>query len=1579
MQTVTAASQPNGTPSRYCADVAWRNIASILMKVLGALSRMLDQSPTERKLAAIFAADVVGFSRLVEQDEAGALAAVRDVRLNIINPQIASQGGRIFKLMGDGVLAEFPDGVGAMRAALEIQEQLRIRNGQRSLRHRIELRIGIHQDDVVVEGEDLLGDGVNIAARLETLAEPGGVCFSVDVRHSIADKMVVRSYDLGEPPLKNITRPVRVYTVRTTAEDQKPRLTLPPTSFRWPPHNDLKRAPFRGLEPLESVDAGVFFGRDGPITEALQVLQNLREGAAPRLFVVLGASGAGKSAFLRAGLLPRLMRDEAHYLLLPVIRPERAAIKGASGLLAALAAACVMEGAIATGEIIQATTSVEVATLRSHLRDLSERHKNRVQASHGAAVVIAIDQAEELFRAEGIEEGERLLALLRDLMEADDPAIIVIFAIRSDSYDRLERAKPLEGVSQSPFALLPMPRSAYKDVIEGPIKRLEQAGRPFEIEPALTQTLLEDIEKGGSSDALPLLAFVLEQLYRDYEAAGRIRRDDYQNFGGLKGAIDAAVERAFRRADLDQRIPKAREAREAILRRGLVPWLAGVDPDSKTPRRNRARVSDLPADAVALIDLLVDERLLSTHAEVETDLSTGVDRRIVKIEPAHEALLRQWSLLDGWLRQDGGLLATLENIKRAALDWETNGRADVWLVHQGRRLSEAVTVDARPDIAVKFDSIDRTYLVQCRAKEDSTRAEAECRQKEREEEQARRLTDARALAIANRQTARRTGLGLIAALILTAIALLFGAVARHEKTIADQNTSEAQIQRDAGNEARKVAVAREAEARRNQAAALTALSNLALPTDPARAVKLALAASLKVPEDRAPTLATLQALDAAILQQRERRIFRGHEGAIWTAAFSPDGTQIVTGSRDGTARVWDAVTGKALTVLRGHSGLIRSVVFSPEGTTVLTGGEDETARIWDASTGRQLALLRGHRGSIGGAVFSQDGARVLTFSEDKTARIWDASTGQEMGRLVGHEGSVTSAVFSPNGKTILTTSADKTARMWDAETGRETFVLRGHAEKVWSGEFSRDGRRIVTASEDDTARLWDAATGRELAVLRGSDIDTGVANARFSPDGALIVTIPSMIDRTARLWDAVTGDLVFSLIGHRDLISNVEFSPDSARVLTSSLDGTARLWSVSTGQQLALLRGHEGPILSAAFSPDGARAVTASDDNTARMWDVGTGLRNIALRGHESLVSAADFSPNGTMVITGSEDGTARLWDAETGKQLSALRSHSGPIWGVSFSHDGRELLTASDDNTAALWDAQNGEEIAVLRGHEGAVRSAEFSPDGRRIVTGSTDGTARLWDRATGEGIAILRGHAGVLTSVRFSPSGTRIATSSTDGSTKVWDAATGANLFTLLGHNGAVLMAAFSPDSKRIVTASEDATARIWDALSGASLLVLRGHDGKVRTAVFSADGARIVTASDDKTARLWDANSGQQIATLRGHSDVVTEALFSPDGARILTASWDRSARIWDSFTGQQVVVLLGHAGAVWSAAFSPDGMRVITTSGDATARLWDVKSIPQGDLFRTACAWLPDRDLNSITQAFGLTNLGSICEN
>ena len=171
----------------------------------------MTEERVERRLTAILAADVAGYSRLMGVDEEGTLAALKKVRREVVDPKIAEHRGRIVQTSGDGLLVEFASVVDAMRCAVEMQREMARRNADVPEERRIEFRIGINLGDIMVDEQDIFGDGVNVAARLETLAEPGGICVSRVVRDQVRDKLAVSFEDMGEQQVKNIARPVRAY------------------------------------------------------------------------------------------------------------------------------------------------------------------------------------------------------------------------------------------------------------------------------------------------------------------------------------------------------------------------------------------------------------------------------------------------------------------------------------------------------------------------------------------------------------------------------------------------------------------------------------------------------------------------------------------------------------------------------------------------------------------------------------------------------------------------------------------------------------------------------------------------------------------------------------------------------------------------------------------------------------------------------------------------------------------------------------------------------------------------------------------------------------------------------------------------------------------------------------------------------------------------------------------------------------------------------------------------------------------------------------------------------------------------
>ena len=371
--------------------------------------------------------------------------------------------------------------------------------------------------------------------------------------------------------------------------------------FPWPPKDEPDRSPFRGLEPLDFEDAAVFFGRDLEILRGLDVLRGLRDNPATRFLVILAASGTGKSSFLRAGLLPRLARDDRHFLPLSVVRPETAPISGDRGLAQALAR--IMKQLDLSGSNpgdLKVRLRAGVGEFASILRNIQEAARAQLVTSEdrsgspAPSLVLPVDQAEELFNADAGPEAREFLSLIGDIQrDAQSPAhnsspavsLIVAFTIRSDSYELLQTAAELADLQTTVFDdLKPMSATRFREVITGPARQASAAGAGrLEIKPDLVERLVEDCAAGA--DTLPLLSLTLERLYHDYGSDGDLRLDEYVALGGMGNIINDKIEKVL---DLD---PERRKQQLALLRTAFIPWLVTINPQNDEPMRRVARRS----------------------------------------------------------------------------------------------------------------------------------------------------------------------------------------------------------------------------------------------------------------------------------------------------------------------------------------------------------------------------------------------------------------------------------------------------------------------------------------------------------------------------------------------------------------------------------------------------------------------------------------------------------------------------------------------------------------------------------------------------------------------------------------------------------------------------------------------------------------------------------------------------------------------------------------------------------------------------------------------------------------------------
>jgi WD40 repeat protein/ABC-type dipeptide/oligopeptide/nickel transport system ATPase component len=1212
--------------------------------------------------------------------------------------------------------------------------------------------------------------------------------------------------------------------------------------------------PYLGLRAFTAAERDIFAGRER-IVRAL--VDRLSAANGDRLLFIVGASGSGKSSLARAGLLPELadrMRTVGYDVQTYEIDHP---------------------GPLLRTTLIRFLTSIHPASDRSAPTFL----------------LILIDQFEELFSQGDSTARGQILDLLAKVASSLNAPIRIIATMRSDFLPQLLADPRFEAAERRKVVVRAMTEDELRDAIQCPIQVLHPEKH---IEPAL----LEELVKDAAVDAayLPLLQVTLEDLWRRRQ----LRRDAYQ---GLADAIQRRADAVYTYRDYDglQQEQRPSDEQKVILELflALVRGSFYTNQPNVRWRRPRAELTQGDPDRQQLINDLINDlakaRLLRTDHELLKE--DGHERVVETVDVVHETLLSRWKILSDAIREEQELLRRRERFDLARVEWLKYEKHDNYLL-TGVRLAEAEALKQRGDGVFQRYSAQEFYE---RSLEVERRRAAYLEHLlERQRELTADIEDQ--LALAQSQALVFAAQGLAESEREIALLLAIEAVMR------DHNPLSEQMLRD----------------------------------------------SL----DRLPW-------NVVVLQ--------GHTGAVINAQFSPDGERLLTVALDGSARLWD-LEGKTITEIVGDDNwqkerqILNSAMFSPDGSSILTTS-DGTARLWDCSG--QLRLRFGSdpydldsdlESDLESAVFSSDGQHILTVARDGTARLWDRA-GRMLGEILddsdtGWRTPVRSAIFSPDGQHILTLSWK--ARLWDCsmrplvtlggtdiyESGRADsavfspdgqYILMTSAERVWLwdrlgklrvelgehlspiryAEFSRNGEYILTVASGDTEntlRVWNLH-GRQIRKIQFPRIkrvigESGIQRASFSPDGQHIFVIA---DNDSRVWIYnLSGELAAMLIGHRQTVHSVTFSPDGKRILTASRDCTARLWDWA-GPPLPSLSGHRNRVNMAAFSANGQAIITASQDHSACIWSL-SGTLLATLTGHTDWVYTAVLSQDGKHAVTASRDGTARLWNISgLAEDLQADSAHHG---------SGQLIATEGQQPAEHRADVYS----LVFNGHAQAVLTAVFSRDGQFILTASEDETARLWS-VNGNLLRTLTGHSHHVLSAVFSPNGQYILTASNDRTARLWDLA-GQTIAILSDHTDLVKSAVFSPNGQRILTASFDRTARIWD-LAGQTIVTLKGHTDRLWHAEFSLDGNHVATASNDGTARLWDATTGQELCVFAGHTEDVLKVAFSPDGQHILTASNDRTARLWHC-SGEHRATFYGD-GWIHTAIFSPDGCRILIASG------------------------------------------------
>ncbi|MGH6903603.1 MAG: DUF4062 domain-containing protein, partial [Geminicoccaceae bacterium] len=767
-------------------------------------------------------------------------------------------------------------------------------------------------------------------------------------REVMADR-VVASFHTPEQLASAVTRALfvwhedqrRAQAAATTLE----RDATPPVGTEPEADPPMGPNPYRGLEAFRKEDARRFFGREALVDQLwsafLQLHATPADGEPPvRLLAILGASGSGKSSVAQAGLLAALEQRPLPGRPSPldvVFTPEARPLEA---LAVALARQATSEAAPA-----RAASQFEdvLRTRAGHdgLRYLAERMLD----VGGAGLILLVDQFEELYSL--CADGQERAAFIGNLLHAArEPRgrVSIVLTLRSDFLGAINQHPELARLIARHNVVVPvMGEAELRRAIEEPAKR---AGRA--IDPGTVQLLLEQTR--GREGALPLLEFVLTRIWDGF-TRGVAAAQTVHDLGGVGGALASQAQAVY-----DSLRPEEREiARRAFL--AMVRLGEGTRDTRRRAPLGEMVTAERPEDRVLALLRRFSEpgcRLISLSGAAATTTA----------EVAHEALFDHWRLLQGWLDESREDLRFQRRLADAARHWEHMGRPDgsLW----------------RPP------ELDLLREFRARAGADMTPLEVAF------------------AAASERQDRRRLWVrraGIAAA--IGALLIVAGGLSLYSRQQAEFAERQAELRGEA-DEAKERADAQRDQAIATQSRLLAKLSEQ--ETERGNAMNGILLALEALPEDMAnpdrPYVVEAEAaLYEAMLARRELAVLRGHEGPVKTAAFSPDGDQVVTASADGTARLWDATSGEELAVLQAADAVVLAAAFSPDGARVATVFDDGGTRLWDARTGEALTALNGPWGRLASAAFSPDGSQIVTVSAEHRVGLSDAASGRTLAEL----------------------------------------------------------------------------------------------------------------------------------------------------------------------------------------------------------------------------------------------------------------------------------------------------------------------------------------------------------------------------------------------------------------------------------------------------------------------------------------------------------------------------------------------------------------------------------------------------
>lgn len=1256
--------------------------------------------------------------------------------------------------------------------------------------------------------------------------------------------------------------------------------------------------PYRGLLPYDAAQQHLFFGRQQAIAE---LVARVRGSA---LTVVVGASGTGKSSLVRAGLIPALASDgRDRWQILPVVRP---------------------------GNEPMTMLAQTASQLMPEATSLASAVATWGQGEPTGSLLLVVDQLEELVTlAPG--RWQDFLAAITAALSASGARLHAVFTLRTDFEPHFDAILSVRDGASPRFLIPPMSRSELREVVERPAQERVLYFEP----PSMVDELLDEVVETPSS--LPLLSFTLSELYRAYVKSDRrdrvLARADYLTLGGVAGALSTRADEVYATLDVASQLT----LRNLMLRMVVSGQLT----------RRRLYKSEL-----VFADLEQSQRyqrVLTALDSARLIVSDSDNSGQPYYEPAHDKLLMSWPRLRGFLEAAGGELPLRHDLAAASAE-RARGKGGWLLWSQDPRLPMLMAALSHDPLF--FSTPERAFLQRSRL--------------------LRRLAAALVTAVV-------LGLSMLTLLAWWEARLAKKETQKHRRLLiqgyadqgrqlllASQPDRAALWLTRALKESAALGVSTEGElswaryALRDALRSVDAQQLVLMPYyGSARSIAYQPVAPYALVLTTGSEVAWLYRDSAAAADMPVRLV--GHTSEVLDAQFDADGKQILTRSRDGQVRAWDAATGAPLRMVRaagspvtGVAGAVPHtlpagtrcaelatllgrapvVAWSGDRSLVVVSRPDRSLGLWHVPSCTQISVLAGLGSPAVAAAFHPTGKAVAVVGQDQSGAIFETSHGIYQTRLTWNESRIAALAASADGTLLVLGTQDGLVRILQAQTGRRRHLLVGHRAAITAAAFRPDGSEVAVADETGTVNLWSTSTG---ALLARVPVTAMVKSLALSADGQLVTVSTSDTVRLVRR----DGTLVSSVAGGASIpTAPSDSAPSAPSRRTFSLAPESNAIKSEAGEDRQQL---PAGIFSGPAAQKGLLMALAADEYSLSggSW-LGAGTRYL---------------------LTWSlQDNAARVWDADKGLFQELEAGSNDQREEFLIGADSTRAWVQRKDHTLELWSTVPP---ARLRSYA-ALKAAKIK-DSELVIMAQglprallADDQGAVWLVDMGSGNLLTKLPADpqypALTTFSFAEDEHLILTIHGQRMVRVWDERGQLRQRLPLSETQKASRARLSSDGQRLMTCGESNQALLWRLdLPKAAPMVITGQGAvetsKIYDGFLSSDSARLMVPHGDGFISLWDARAGNLEHLLNLHNldpeDVPPSAQFSPDGSKILTAGTiNPRVSVYDARSAALLAEIERNPAQIgWSMwpVFSPDGSRFLFLDmGAGTVRVYDAKT-------------------------------------